>query len=175
MTRKPPMTARIRRPASWLAALAIPAAVALSGCSAPLPGVSFYGDRVNVVTAPSLWCAPDADVTTVTCAVDRGDTGAPHLRLDRGAAVSVNVPAGVAAAPWVVLFQYRDVKGATQEGRGPLFSADARQAYVLRPPAATDQLTRIEVQSGLTPVTSDAGTGVDYAATRTWVLLIDPK
>lgn len=169
------MTPRFLRSARWLVGLVIPAALAISGCSAPLPGVSFYGNRATVVTAPSLWCAPDANVTTVKCAVDRGDTGAPHLRLEPGAAVSVNVPAGVAAAPWVVLFQYRDAKGAAQEGRGPLFGPGARQAYILRPPTAADQLTRVEVQSGLTPVSSESGTGVDYAATRTWVLLVDPN
>ncbi len=155
-------------------ALVLPVALAVAGCSAPLPGVSFYGDRHSVASTPSLWCAPDEDVTAVQCRVDTGDSQAPRLRLSRGAAVSVNVPAGVATAPWVVLFQYKDAKGAVQEGRGPLFGPGTRQAYILRPPSAVDQLTRVEVQSGLTPVSTETGTGVDYAATRTWVLLIDP-
>lgn len=171
------MTARFSRPGRRLGRsfvlLLLPAALVLGGCSAPLPDVSFYGGRVAVTGPPSLWCAPDQAQQKVDCRVDDGDDTAPRLRLARGAAVSVNVPAGVADAPWVVLFQYKDAKGTLQDGRGPLFGSGTRQAYVLHPPTATDQLVRIEVQSGLTPVSTDTGSGVDYAATRTWVLLID--
>jgi hypothetical protein len=154
-------------------AAGVPIAMLLAGCTAPLPDVSFYGGNATVATAPSLWCAPDADQTRVDCRVDTGDDGAPHLRLAKGGAVSVNVPAGVSNAPWVVLFQYRDANGTLQDGRGPLFASGLRQAYILHPPSADDQLVRVEVQSGLTPVATDTGTGVDYAATRTWVLLVD--
>lgn len=164
---------RVRKPGRLLALIGVPVAVLLAGCTAPLPDVSFYGADATVAAAPSLWCAPDADQTKVDCRVNSGDALAPHLRLARGAAVSVNVPAGVSNAPWVVLFQYKDAKGTLQDGRGPLFASGLRQAYILHPPSSTDQLMRVEVQSGLTPVATDTGTGVDYAATRTWVLLVD--
>lgn len=164
---------RGRKTGRLLAAVGVPVALLLTGCTAPLPDVSFFGGDATVATAPSLWCTPDADQAKVDCRVDTGDDGAPHLRLDRGAAVSVNVPAGVSKEPWVVLFQYKDASGTLQDGRGPLFASGVRQGYILHPPSASDQLVRVEVQSGLTPVATNTGTGVDYAATRTWVLLVD--
>ncbi len=156
------------------AVLALASSLLIAGCSAPLPDVSFYGDRATIAVPPSLWCAADASVSTVDCRVDRGDADAPRLRLGTGMAVSVNLPARVGAAPWVVLFRYRDAAGATQQARGPLFAAGAAGHWILRTPNATDQLLRVEVQSGLTPVSTATGTGVDYAALHTWVLIIDP-
>lgn len=154
--------------------LAVSSMLLSSGCSAPLPNVSFYGDRATVAVPPSLWCAADASLSRVDCRVDRGDTDAPRLRLGTGMAVSLNVPARVSAAPWVVLFRYRDAAGATQQARGPLFAAGAAAHWILRTPSASDQLLRVEVQSGLTPVSTATGTGVDYAALHTWVVIIDP-
>jgi hypothetical protein len=154
--------------------IAVAAALLLSGCTAPLPDVTFYGGRTTVAADPSLWCAADAAGSKVDCRVAKGDGDAPRLTVAKGHAVSVNLPATLGAAPWVVLFQYRDAAGATQDARGPLFAAGARQDYILRPPSATDQLVRVEVQSGLTPIATASGSGVDYAAMRTWVLVIDP-
>jgi len=157
-----------------IGSIVVTAALLLSGCTAPLPDVTFYGGRTTVTADPSLWCAADAAGSKVDCRIDKGDGDAPRLRVTKGSAISVNLPATIGAAPWVVLFQYRDAAGTTQDARSPLFAAGARQDYILRPPSATDQLVRVEVQSGLTPIATASGSGVDYAAMRTWVLVIDP-
>jgi len=148
--------------------------VLITGCGAPLPDVSFYGDRAAVAVPPSLWCAADASISTVGCRVDRGDADAPRLRLSPGRAVSLNLPSQVSRAPWVALFRYRDAGGVIQQARGPLFAAGAAAHWILRTPSAADQLLRVEVQSGITPVSTASGTGVDYAALHTWVLIIEP-
>ncbi|MGI8415806.1 MAG: DUF2771 family protein [Nakamurella sp.] len=166
---------RIARSTRWAAAaVALPAALLLTGCTAPLPDVTVYGDRSVVTVDPSLWCAPDASDSTVNCRVNTGDADAPRLRLAKGSAVSVNVPALVGEAPWVVLFDYRDAQGKEQQARGPLFASDTTQNYVLHPPDPADQLLRVEIQSGLIPMAAAPGTGITYAATHNWVLLIDP-
>lgn len=157
------------------AAVVLPAALLLTGCTAPLPDVTVYGDQTVVTVDPSLWCAADAADSTVRCRVNSGDADAPRLRLSKGSAVSVNVPALVGDAPWVVLFDYRDAQGKEQQARGPLFAAGSRQNYLLHPPSGSDQLLRVEIQSGLIPMVAPTGTGVNYAATHTWVLLIDPN
>lgn len=159
---------------SAVGAIALPAALLLAGCTAPLPDVTVYGDGTVVTVDPSLWCAADAADSTVSCRVNSGDAGAPRLRLTKGSAVSVNVPTLVGKAPWVVLFDYRDAQGREQQARGPLFAADTTRNYVLHPPGRSDQLLRVEIQSGLIPMAAATGTGVTYAATHTWVLVIDP-
>lgn len=159
------MSSRLRMVAA-LGALA-----AITGCSAPLPTVSFYSSGQRIVSGPSLWCAPVPNASTVSCAVNRPDADAARLKLATGAAVSVNVSRSVAALPWVVVFRYRDRAGTLQEARGPVQSPGAAQQYVIRLPEPADRLVRVEVQSGLVPVGTDQGSGVDWAAMRTWVLL----
>lgn len=149
-------------------------AVALSGCTAPYPDVSFFGNGSGVTAVPSLWCAADATQGRLDCAVSRTDEQAPRLDLAAGQGVSINVPAAVGDAPWVVLFRYLDTAGVVQEARGQVFAGGETQQYLLQPPEPGDQLSRVEVQSGLTPMGTDSGTGVDYAALRTWVLIVAP-
>lgn len=149
-------------------------AVVLAGCTAPYPDVSFFGNGNGVTAVPSLWCAADSAQSRLDCTVSRTDAQAPRLDLGVGQSVSINVPAAVGDAPWVVLFQYVDVTGATQEARAQVFAGGQTQQYLLQPPDPGDQLSRVEVQSGLTPMGTASGTGVDYAALRTWVLIVDP-
>jgi hypothetical protein len=162
---------RPRRRRTLAAVLAI-AALALSGCTRPLPSVSFFGNGALVSATPTLWCAADSSAEALDCLATRSDASAPQMTLRPGQGVSVNVPAAIGLAPWVVVFRYRTAAGAEEELRSELFSADARQQYELKPPAPTDQLLRVEVQSGLTPMATATGTGVDYAALHTWVVLI---
>lgn len=148
--------------------------VVLSSCTAPYPDVSFFGNGAGVRTAPSLWCATNTAEGRLDCAVSRADDQAPTLDLAAGQGVSINVPAAVGNAPWVVLFRYVDAAGKVQEARGQVFAGGQTQQYLLQPPELTDQLSRVEVQSGLTPMGTDSGKGVDYAALRTWVLIVTP-
>lgn len=177
MTIPPPTVSRSLRPSRARSRRALTACLAigallLSGCTRPLPTVSFLGNGTLVSAPPVFWCAADSDAEAVDCLANRSDDIAPRLALGPGQGVSVNVPAAVGLAPWVVVFRYRTAAGVEEELRSELFSSDARLQYELRLPAATDQLVRVEVQSGLTPMTAGSGTGVDYAALRTWVVLI---
>ncbi|MEJ7651466.1 MAG: DUF2771 family protein [Nakamurella sp.] len=156
-----------------LVAVLLFATLALSGCTRPLPSVSFFGNGAVVSAAPTLWCSADSTAEALDCLATRSDASAPQLTLLTGQGVSVNVPAAIGLAPWVVVFRFRTVAGQEEELRSELFSADARQQYELKPPTTTDQLLRVEVQSGLTPMAATTGNGVDYAALHTWVVLIN--
>ena len=62
--------------------------------------------------------------------------------------------------------------GELADGRTPIFT-DGRLAYTLRAFGQADQLTYVEVQSGFILTEGESG-GVDFAATRGWLVLIDP-
>ncbi len=162
---------RARRRRALVAVLVL-ATLALSGCTRPLPSVSFFGNGALVSAAPTLWCSADSTAEALDCLATRSDASAPQMTLRPGQGVSVNVPAAIGLAPWVVVFRFRTAAGKQEELRSELFSSDARQQYELKPPATTDQLLRVEVQSGLTPMATATGNGVDYAALHTWVVLI---
>lgn len=167
------MTRRIRRIA--LSSAAAVGAVVLAGCTARYPDVSFFGNGSGVTAVPSLWCAANIEQSQLDCTVSRADAQAPRLDLAAGQGISVNVPAAVGDAPWVVLFQYTDAAGTQQELRGPLFAGGQTLQYRVQPPEPEDRLSRVEVQSGLTPMGTASGIGVEYAALRTWVLIVDPS
>ena len=96
----------------------------------------------------------------------------PRLSAPPGGAVQINVPAAIGGTPWQVYFRYLDADGELADGRTPIFT-DGRLAYTLRPFGQTDQLTYVEVQSGFILTEGESG-GVDFAATRGWLVLIDP-
>ncbi len=150
------------------------AGLLVTGCTAPLPDVTFYGNRTTSVAGPSLWCTVDATATTAACAVDRADVGAALLTLRPGQGVVISVPDEVAEQPWTVVFKYRQGAGAEQDARTAVFEPGAQHAYELSAPAADATLTRVEVQSGLTLVAGNDG-GVDVAVLRSWVLLVTPS
>jgi hypothetical protein len=71
-----------------------------------------------------------------------------------------------------VYFRYLDAKGKLADGRSEVFT-DGQLAYTLQTLTPQDQLTYVEVQSAFVLVPGQQG-GVDFAATRGWLLLIDP-
>lgn len=148
------------------------AVAALTACTAPLPEITFYGNRATDTTSPSLWCHIDAEARNVACDVDRAEQGAAQLALKPDQPVQISVPKEVARAPWTVLFQYKDAAGAEQEGRTAIFGPGERHTWTLRLPEGS-QLLRAEVQSGLVPIAAE-GSGVDYLVLRSWILLVDP-
>ncbi len=161
-----------RRRRRWITLLAGAAAcLALTGCQAPLPEVTFYGDRSTVDTAPTRWCTVDTTAEQVNCTEADTDQ-VQRLSLRAGQPVQINVPGQVGHQPWGVYFRYRDAGGQLLDGRSEVFT-DGRLAYTLRPFNAGDQLVYVEVQSGFVLM---AGTdnGVDFAASQGWLLLIDP-
>jgi hypothetical protein len=154
----------------WAAAVLL-VGVVLAGCEAPRPDVTFFGNRSAVQTAPTHWCDVDETASTVSC-TETAVEDVPRLSLRPGQQVQINVPGAVGSTPWTVYFRYLDAKGELADGRSEVFS-DGRLAYTLQPLTPQDQLTYVEVQSAFVLVPGDQG-GVDFAATRAWLLLVDP-
>ena len=154
----------------WTAAVLL-VGVVLAGCEAPRPDVTFFGNRSAVQTAPTHWCDVDETASTVSC-TETAVEDVPRLSLRPGQQVQINVPGAVGSTPWTVYFRYVDAKGELADGRSEVFS-DGRLAYTLQPLTPQDQLTYVEVQSAFVLVPGDQG-GVDFAATRAWLLLVDP-
>ena len=154
----------------WVAAV-LAAGVVLAGCDAPRPDVTFFGNHTAVQTAPTHWCDVDEAASTVSC-TETGIADVPRLSLKPGQQVQINVPEAVGSTPWAVYFRYLDAKGELADGRSEVFS-DGRLAYTLQTLAPEDQLTYVEVQSAFVLVPGEQS-GVDFAATRAWLLLIDP-
>ena len=143
----------------------------LTACTAPLPEVTFYGNRTAVDTAPTRWCTLDYTAEVVNCAETPPDQ-IPRLSLQPGQPVQVNVPAAVGDQPWTVYFGYLDDAGELLTGRSEIFS-DGRLAYTLRSFSDTDQLVYVEVRSGF-ELTPGVNGGVAYSSTQGWSLRIDP-
>jgi len=154
----------------WVAAV-LAAGVVLAGCDAPRPDVTFFGNHTAIQTAPTHWCDVDEAASTVSC-TETGIADVPRLSLKPGQQVQINVPEAVGSTPWAIYFRYLDAKGELADGRSEVFS-DGRLAYTLQTLAPEDQLTYVEVQSAFVLVPGEQG-GVDFAATRAWLLLIDP-
>lgn len=142
----------------------------LTGCTAPLPEVTFYANRAAVNTPPTRWCTVEVTVTeqNVQCA----DNDSPRLSAGKGQPVQINVPAAVADQPWLVYFRYRNAAGEQWDARSQIFD-DGRLAYTLRPLGVDDQLLSVEVLSGF-ELTAALASGVDFTSTQGWQLLIDP-
>ena len=145
----------------------------LTACKAPLPDVTFYGNRTAVTTEPTRWCTVDITAQQVSCR-ETSRPGVERLSLRPGQPVQINVPAAVGDPPWAVYFRYRDAAGELQDGRSEIFT-DGRLAYTLRPFHDEDQLVYVEVQSGFVLMAGTDSGGVDFAATQGWLLLIDPE
>ncbi len=151
--------------------LVLAAAVALAGCDAPRPDVTFYANRHAVDTGPTRWCTVDTAAQSVAC-TEADAAAVPRLTAAPGKPVQVNVPAAIGHEPWALYFRYLTKDGTLADGRTEIFS-DSRLAYTLTPFAATDQLTYVEVQTGFV-LMGGAQSGVDFAVTRSWLLLVDP-
>jgi hypothetical protein len=145
--------------------------VLLTACDAPRPDVTFYGNRTAVETGPTRWCTVDAAADNVNC--EDAETGdIERLTIPAGKPVQINVPDAIGGDPWAVYFRYLDKDGKLADGRSEIFT-DGRLAYTLEPFDKADQLTYVEVQSGFILVGGEQ-TGVDFAVTKSWLLLVDP-
>ena len=112
------------------------AAVALlaAGCgSGTPPEVTFAAAGTSVAARPTQYC----DLKLTDCS---DDAAAPvQLAVPAGTPLQVNVPDGVAEAPWHVVFSYRNAGGEQVDARSPLFAAQA--AARLHPDAARARRT----------------------------------
>ena len=151
-----------RLPGLRLLATALVGGLLLTGCTAPRPEVTFYGNRSAVEAGPALWCQVNtADLQFECPTIDPAHY--VRLTLRPGDPVQINVPSDIGRQPWQVAFQYANAEGTVVEARTALFTA-GQLAYTLQPVAATDRLLHVEVQTGLLP-TADG-----VVVTRSWVL-----
>lgn len=161
-----------RRPRRWRALIGGAGLIlALTACTAPLPDVTFYGNRAAVASGPTRWCTLDYTAETVTCTETPPDQ-APRLSLRPGQPVQINVPGAVGGQPWTVFFGYLNEAGELLTGRSEVFD-DGRLAYTLHPFSETDQFVYVEVRSGF-ELTPGPDGGVEYASTQGWSLRVDP-
>ena len=141
----------------------------LTGCTAPHPTITFYGDRAAVTIEPELWCTIDSTALTVDCPPGTQNTGNDGvLTMAPDQALQINLPSEVADAPWFVTFAYRDAAGKVQTERSAVIT-DGRLSYTLPSRGPGTQLIRVEVDSGLVP------TQAAIVAARVWVLAIKAK
>jgi len=166
---KPP--GRIRRRVGVVAAV-VAGSLLLAGCEAPRPDVTFYGNRTAVETGPTRWCDVDVTAEQVNC-VEMAEQDVERLSLRPGQSVQINVPSAIGDTPWAVYFRYLDAGGDLQDGRSEIFT-DGQLAYTLRTFDEQDQLVLVEVRSGFI-LMGGQDSGVDFAATHSWGLLIDPE
>lgn len=143
----------------------------LTACEAPLPDVTFYGNRTAVESGPTQWCVVNAAADAVNC-TNTPEEEIKRLSLHPGDPVQINVPGDVGGSPWAVYFRYLDKDGKLQDGRSEIFT-DGRLAYTLRPFTEQDQLVYVEVRGGLVLIAGEQS-GVDYAFSQSWLLLIEP-
>lgn len=167
MDEAPVSTARRWR---WVVA-AVVGGLALTACEAPRPEVTFYGNRTAVETAPTRWCQVDTAAQSVDC-TEADPQDVQRLTVGPGKPVQINVPKAIGEVPWGVYFRYLGKDGSLADGRSEIFT-DGRLAYTLTTFDPADQLVYVEVQSGFI-VMGGAQSGVDFAATKSWLLLIDP-
>jgi hypothetical protein len=157
----------------WRTVVAVAAGcVLLAACEAPRPDVTFYGNRNAVETPPTRWCEVDASAQSISC-TDTPEAETARLSLRPGQPVQINVPGAVGENPWGVYFRYRNAAGELADGRTEIFT-DGQLAYTLRPFTEDDQLVYVEVQTGYVLMGGEQS-GVDFAVTRSWLLLVDPE
>ncbi len=162
---------RAFRPALLAGVAAV--SVLVSGCTAPRPVVTFYGNRTSAVAQADFWCTVDTAALTVSCPPEPDNSKDANLTMTAGQPLQINVPSEIGDTPWVVVFQYRDGAGKSQSGRTEIFT-DSRLSFTLPSLGAGAQLSRVEVQAGLVP-TQDAGGAAAITASRTWVLIVNSK
>ncbi len=141
----------------------------LSGCTAPRPNISFYGNRITISAAPVGWCEGNLKDGFTSCATTKANR--VTLGLHRGESLLVELPSDVAKLPWQVYFRYTDSAHQLHDGLIGL-RFDGAVSTVLRPFEASDQLTYAEVQVLPVPIATTGGTGIAY--TRTWAVEITP-
>ena len=145
--------------------LAVVAAVLLAaGCGSPPPQVTFTVGGTHVLAKPAQYC----DVKLADCSGDSAAT--VQLAVPAGTPLQVAVPDGVAAAPWHVVFSYRDGTGQEVDARSPVLAAKQHD-YTLTLPQPTDRLVTAQVQQfGPAPRINEQSGEVEFPVRGSWVL-----
>jgi hypothetical protein len=150
--------------------LCVVAAVAglavLSGCSTPIPDVTFFSSGHSVSAAPLQYC----DATVKHCAPSAAPT---FLTVAPGKPVQVSVPDEVAATPWQVAARFRDAKGQEYVSCSTVFGSGTRYAYSVLPPTGY-QLVLVEVYSISANIAMTQTGQVIFQNSGVWSLVANP-
>ena len=141
------------------------ACLGLSGCDAPQPTITWYGNETAVNVGPKLYCT-----LTAQPAPNCTETDGPEARLslNRDDPVQVNIPAQVAEQPWVLVYSYVDDPDSY---RSPVMTDGHTLSYIVRP-LAGEQLKQIDLQ--VLTLTAAADGAPQYSPIQVWVLVVDP-
>lgn len=144
--------------------LAVGGLLFLSGCSAPVPDITFFSSGASVTVAPLQYC----DLRAEHCAANGSAAGA--LTVIPGRPVQVSAPGEVATSPWQVAARFRGANGAEYVACSPLFTNGQQYAYTVTAPHAGDQLVLIEVIQASATLLQDAAGNIFTPARGTWVV-----
>lgn len=162
----PHRSARFRR-SVLLGVGAVLVGLALAGCEAPPPTITWYGNGTAVNAGPALYCELTAEAAPA-CTETDGPTA--RLALEPGDPLQVNIPGEIAEQPWVLVWNYSDSASTGVSERSPVSTDGHTLSYVIRP-GDDQQLQQVDLQV-LTIVAGE--TLAEYAPLSVWRLQVDP-
>lgn len=139
--------------------------LALTGCEKPEPTITWYGNEAAVNSGPALYC----ELTTTPqplCSTTNGPTAT--LDLNANDFIQVNIPAEVAAKPWLLVYSYVD---DAESYRSPVFDDGHTLSYVIHP-LPGKQLRQVDLQ--VPTLTASAEGAPQFTPLQAWVLLVNP-
>ncbi len=158
-------TAQQRVKSAGIGLIAVLAMVGLTGCQAPAPTITWYGNETAVSAGPRLYCTltpqPQPD-----CRETEGPIATLELHADD--LLQVNIPPEVADQPWLLVYSYVDDSSSY---RTPVMSDRKTLSYVVHPVAGR-QLQQVDLQV-LTLIASADGKP-QYSPLQAWVLQVKP-
>ena len=140
-----------------------------AGCGTDPPQVTFTAAGTTVTARPAQYC----DLKLSDCTAD---AGAPvQLAVPPGTPLQVAVPDDVSAAPWHVVFSYRDATGQQVDARSPVLTKK-EHGYTLTLPEAADRLITAQVQQfGPAPRIDEQTGEVEFPVRGSWVVNTSPS
>ena len=135
-----------------------------AGCGTGSPQVTFAAGGTTVTARAAPYC----DLKLADCTAD---ADAPvRLAVPPGTPLQVTVPDDVSAAPWHVVFSYRDVTGQQIDARSPVL-AKKEHGYTLTLPEAADRLITAQVQQfGPAPRIDEQTGEVEFPVRGSWIV-----
>ena len=135
-----------------------------AGCGTDPPTVTFTAAGATVTARATQYC----DLKLTDCSADA--TAGVDLAVPPGMPVQVAVPDEVSAAPWHVVFSYRDATGQQVDARSPVLTKKEHD-YTLTLPEAADRLITAQVQQfGPAPRINEDTGEVEFPVRGSWVL-----
>jgi Protein of unknown function (DUF2771) len=135
-----------------------------AGCGGDPPQVTFTAAGTTVSARPTQYC----DLKLTDCSAD---AAAPvQLTVPPGTPLDVSVPDDVAAAPWHVVFSYRDATGQQVDARSPVLTKK-EHGFTLALPEPADRLLTAQVQQfGPAPRIDEQTGELEFPVRGSWVL-----